>query len=95
MNEVIEVIESNEVTKAISDILSSNVNHHYMMLDRLKSDCEYFLGYGGRSIKHLYFENVANHIAVMKGIHNSLDIKPEWLTMDEILVIEQKMTEGA
>lgn len=27
---------------------------NYMMLDRLRADCEYFLGAGNRAEKHLY-----------------------------------------
>ena len=39
---------------------------NYMMLIRLQSDCDYFLGYGGHSEKVLWGENVDQHIAYMK-----------------------------
>lgn len=68
---------------------------NYMMLIRLKLDCDYFLGYGGRSEKVLWGENVDKHIAYMKKIWNRLqeDGKSEWLTMKEIEEYEKKMKE--
>lgn len=45
---------------------------NYMMLIRLQSDCDYFLGYGVRSEKVLWGENVDQHIAYMKKIWNRL-----------------------
>lgn len=63
----------------------------YMMLSRLKSDCEYFLGNGGGAEKHLWAGSVQGQIDEMKKIHNLLEIKPEWLSMEEIEVYETKM----
>lgn len=31
-----------------------NNEFQYKMLDRMKSDCEYYLGYGNRSTKYLW-----------------------------------------
>lgn len=64
---------------------------NYMMLDRLRSDCNFFLGFGDRNPKVLWAENVADHIAEMKRIYELLPTKPEWITMEEILEIEKKM----
>lgn len=66
----------------------------YQMLSRLKSDCDYFLGYGNRYEKHLYYKNVMEHIEEMKKLYNSLpdNEKPEWLTWDDILNYEKLMT---
>lgn len=68
---------------------------NYMMLIRLQSDCDYFLGCGGRSEKVLWGENVDKHMAYMKKIWNRLpeDGKSEWLTMKEIEEYEKKMKE--
>lgn len=65
----------------------------YMMLSRLKMDCDFFLGYGNRSEKHLWAGNVKDQIEEMKKIHNSFseDKKPEWLSYEEILNYEKKM----
>lgn len=66
----------------------------YMMLSRLKSDNDYFLGYGNRHEKHLWADNVKDHIAEMKRLWNSLEIKPEWLSMEDILNYEKQMTDS-
>lgn len=66
---------------------------NYMMLDRLKGDCEYFLGNGNRHKKHLYYEDEKKHIEAMKDIYNSFPYneKPEWLTYEQILEYEALM----
>ena len=56
----------------------------YQLLDRLRSDCEYFLGAGQRSKKHLWAGNVQAQIAKMRELYDTLPDKPEWLTPDEI-----------
>ena len=68
---------------------------NYRMLSRLQSECDYFLGYGGRSEKYLYGENVDSHIKEMKKIWNgfSKSKKPEWLSMEEIEQYESDMKE--
>lgn len=65
----------------------------YMMLSRLKSDADYYLGYGNRNEKRLWALNVDDHIKEMKNRWNALpeDKKPEWLTMEDILEYEKKM----
>lgn len=65
----------------------------YMLLDRLRSDCSYFLGYGHRNKKDLWAGNVRDHIECMKMLWNSFpkDGKPEWLTMEKIEDYERKM----
>ena len=57
---------------------------NYMMLDRLKSDCEYYLCYGGRNAKSLWAHDEQRQIDKMREIYDSLKIKPEWMTMDKI-----------
>ena len=57
---------------------------NYMMLDRLKSDCEYYLGYGGRNKNSLWAHDEQAQIDKMRELYDSLKIKPEWLTMDQI-----------
>lgn len=73
-----------------------NPNHFdYMMLSRLKMDCDYFLGYGNRYEGHLWAGNVPGQIAEMKKIWRKFpeEGKPEWLTWKNILDYERKMTE--
>ena len=68
----------------------------YMMLDRLRQDCTYFLGYGGRNSNSLWAGNVPDQIQTMKDIWNTFakEDTPEWLTWDDILELERKMLEG-
>jgi hypothetical protein len=63
----------------------------YMMLGRLQTDCDYFLGHGNRSERNLYYGNVPEHIQAMKDLWNKLEAKPEWLTMEEIEKYEKEM----
>lgn len=63
----------------------------YMMLSRLKQDCDYFLGNGNRNEKHLWSLNKEDHIAEMKRIYNSLEEKPEWLSMEDIEKYAERM----
>ena len=65
----------------------------YMMLSRLKQDCDYYLGNGNRSIKHLWAGSEKDQIQEMKTRHNAFadDKKPEWLTWGDILRYENLM----
>ena len=58
----------------------------YMMLSRMKQDCDYYLGYGGRSANHLWAGNEFNQIMNMKALWETFkpEDKPEWLTKDEL-----------
>lgn len=66
---------------------------NYMMLSRLKMDCEYYLGNGNRYNKHLWAKDEETQIKEMKKIYNWFDEdkKPEWLTWDDILKYEKEM----
>lgn len=65
----------------------------YMMLSRMKQDCDYYLGYGNRSVNHLWADNEKEQIENMKALWNSFpeEDKPEWLTWEEILEYERRM----
>ena len=59
--------------------------YNYMLLDRLKSDCEYYLSYGGRNAKRsLWAQDEQAQIDKMREIYDSLKIKPKWLTREQI-----------
>lgn len=87
----------NEVLKtslnAIKYAKGGNVDNSfdYMMLDRLRSDNDAFL-YGSRNESQLWAGNVKDQISEMKTIWNRLKVKPEWLSMEDILDYEEKMT---
>lgn len=75
------------------DILKRDDEFRYKMLGRLKSDCEYYLGYGYRNSNRLWAGNESKQIEAMKALHNSFDDneKPEWLTWEQILDYERQM----
>lgn len=63
----------------------------YFLLSRLKDDCDYFLGAGGRAEKHLWAGNVDEQIAKMRELYAALPEKPEWLTLEDIDRYAQRM----
>ena len=79
-------LTTKELTEAGSDELPAFVDHSgdYVLLDRLRADCDYFLGAGGRSEKHLWAGNVHAQIKKMRELYDALPEKPEWLTTEAI-----------
>lgn len=65
-------------------IESHDEQFKYMLLNRLQTDCKYFLGAGNRHEKYLWGETVEMHIEFMYIIYYSLKVKPEWLTEKQI-----------
>lgn len=65
----------------------------YMMLSRMKMDCDYYLGYGSRNAKQLWAGNEQDQIKNMKALWNTFgpDDKPEWLTWDELVNYAERM----
>ena len=58
---------------------------NYMLLGRLKSDCEYYLVNGGRNAKQsLWAHDEQKQIDKMREIYDSLKIKPKWLSKEQI-----------
>ncbi len=79
-------LTTEEPTEAGSDELSAFVDHSgdYVLLDRLRADCDYFLGAGGRSEKHLWAGSVHAQVKKMRELYDALPEKPEWLTTEAI-----------
>lgn len=71
----------------------SEPSFRYQLLDRLRQDCEYYLGYGNRSKNALWAEDEATQIQTMMDIWNSFpeEDKPEWLTWEQIVDYAQRM----
>ena len=63
---------------------TQNHSTDYQLLDRLRADCDYFLGAGQRSEKHLWAGSVHAQIAKMRELYEALPEKPEWLTTEAI-----------
>lgn len=85
---IIEIVEKEDSVKVNRDR-----SFDYMLLDRLRQDCNYYLGNGGRSARQLWATDETKQIAKMKEIYNSFsdDEKPEWLTYEDILDYEKQM----
>ena len=64
----------------------------YRLLGRLQQDCEYYLGAGNRSKKHLWALDETLQIQKMKELYQSVPVKPEWITLEAIKEYEEKMT---
>lgn len=78
---------------SFQEILKGDAQFRYKMLDRMRSDCGYYLGNGNRSPKILWAGDEVKHIAYMKALWNSFpeDGKPEWLTYEKILEYEKEI----
>ena len=76
-----------------SDLPSKEKRFQYMMLDRLRSDCDYYLGYGHQYPGILYYKEPKKHIEAMKELWKAFseDEKPEWLTWEQLLDYEKKI----
>ena len=81
----------NQQKKAKKVTESDNNEYNYMLLDRLKSDCDYYLGNGNRNPKHLWAGNEQGQIDKIKELYNELPEKPEWLTMEQIEDYDKQM----
>ena len=74
-----------------AEAMPSGHGDEYRLLGRLKADCDYFLGTGGRAEKHLWAGNVREQIAKMRELYAALPEKPEWLTPEDIDRYAQRM----
>ena len=86
-----DVFQSNtqdEPPATKADVFQSNtpadLSADYQLLSRLKADCDYYLGAGGRSDKHLWADSADEQIAKMRELYDKLPDKPEWLTAQQL-----------
>ena len=109
LNELIDYIretdeyyeEDKEYIDKCIELINENINEsadegkkfNYMMLSRLKSDCDYYLGNGNRNPKSLWSGDESKQIAKMREIYNGFsdEDKPEWLTKEDIDKYEDMM----
>lgn len=56
----------------------------YMLLDRLRQDCDYYLNQAGRNPKSLWAGNEQQQIDKMRELYNSVSEKPLWLTREQL-----------
>lgn len=67
-----------------AETIPSGHEDKYRLLSRLKADCDYFLGAGKRTEKHLWSGYVRTHLDKMRKLYASLPEKPEWLAPEDI-----------
>lgn len=85
--EVIEIKDHDEerVAQAIDTVLSYEDKTRYALLDRMRADCDYYLGNGRRNARYLWMRmDEQGHIDVMRALWDSFVEKPEWLTREKI-----------
>lgn len=75
------------------ELLSSGLAFKYRMLGRFYSDCEYYLGFGGRSANCLWAHDEKEQINLMRLIYNSFskDELPNFITKEDIDRYEKEM----
>lgn len=77
-------------------IIPKELRFNYMLLSRLQSDCEYYLGYGGRCKDKLYCGDEQEQIDKMKELYNGFlgGEKPEWIDLNRISEYEKEMVKA-
>lgn len=75
----------------LNEILARDRGFRYMLLYRMKTDCEASVGNG--YLSHLWGIDVETQITYMKALYNSFDGAdiPVWLTMEEIEMYETEL----
>lgn len=70
----------------LEDILKHDKIFRYQLLDRLRVDCEYYLGCGNHFPGHLWAGDEKKQIEYMRLLWNSFrdEEKPDWLTIKQI-----------
>lgn len=68
----------------VMDCIQKPYDFQYRLLDRLKSDCDYWLGNGNHNDKYLWADSPDTQLEKMLNIYEDLPIKPEWLSREDI-----------
>ena len=93
-----EMSEKNEEQlKSMSNLekvgMNGNLSFRYQMLNRLQSDCDYFLKNGRFLKKFLYFEDENKQLKTMLDLYNSFseEEKPKWFNIELLNEYNLKM----
>ena len=64
----------------VEEVMRRDKRFRYMLLARLQSDCEYYLGFGNRSTGRLWAGDEARQIEWMTRLYDGFpeDEKPRW-----------------
>ena len=78
---------------AMEDWSKYEPKFRYMMLSRMKMDCDYYFGNGGKNSKTLWAHNEKEQIKNMVALWSTFEPedKPEWLTWDELTNYAHRM----
>lgn len=78
---------------------NENIKNHdesfrYSMLDRMKTDCDYYLGNGNRNKEKLWSCDETQQIKNMISLYRSFGVKgqPEWLPVEELNNYSRQLT---
>lgn len=82
-----------QTVQALEQVFRDDEEHRFRLLDRMRQDCEYYLGNGNRCPKHLWAKKETDQIMHMKELWASFheDKKPQWLSWEDILRYEKAM----
>lgn len=72
------------------DLLGREPKFYYMLLDRLRQDCQYFID-SSHSETTLWAHDIDDQINLMYALYDIVSKKPEWITIDEIAELETSM----
>lgn len=96
-NEMDKYVEKTLADKIETENTNNNIKNKdysfdYQLLDRLRSDCRYYLD-GHRNPDLLWAGSVEEQIKEMRKLYNSfpLDKKPQWITEEDINHFEAEM----
>ena len=95
LNRIRNIVEKDRYRKVKKEDKNDRKEFNYMLLDRLRDDCEYFLNHGNGYEPNLWAGDIDSQISKMKKLYNSFadDEKPEWITIEDINNYEKKMKE--
>lgn len=80
------MVDPNNLSKSMQEILRSSYSHRIEMLFRMVSDCEFYLHMGNRHPKYLWAQDVKTHIQNMVALWESIPDgqKPAGVTLAQI-----------
>ena len=67
--------------------------HNYMLLDRCRSDVDYFFGNGQIYGHHLYYGEISKHMREMINLWKSLPLKPTWLRAAKLIEYKTRVNQ--
>lgn len=72
--------------------LDKDEKFRYMMLSRMQSDADYYLGNGNKNAKNLWAKDEEEHIGLMKELYDSVSEKPDWLSQEQLNKYEKELS---